>query len=193
MQVSWRVSSFADCFDLRPWFLLNFVWKLSSNSCNKTLRAGMQLRSGHHRFVFHGAGEHWHSHFLLIAFDLTTLSPIPPRGFKHISSHARWRWLLHVVQVDLPPSQHACMQAMGFASKAQNEILRCTNCRPCTQLSDAPIRARVLAFFVEHQPSQSSAGQAMRTGGTGEARASPLPPLRSGPVAQRNLSPHPTR
>jgi hypothetical protein len=151
MQVSWRVSSFADCSDLRPWLLLNFVWKLSSNSCNKMLRAGMQLRTGYHQFLFHGAGEHWHSRFFLIAFDLTTLSPIPPRGCKHISSPSRWRWLLHVVQVVLPPFQHPCMQRTGFASKAhQNEILRCTNCRPCTQLSDAPIRAQVLAFFTNH-------------------------------------------
>jgi hypothetical protein len=105
-----------------------------------------------------------------MAFDLTTISPIPPCGCKHISSPSRWRWLLQVVQVDLPPSQHPCMRRTGFASKAQKKILRCTNCRPCTQLSDAPIRARVLAFFAEHQPSQSSAGQARRTGGTGQAR-----------------------
>jgi hypothetical protein len=64
------------------------------------------------------------------------------------------------------------MQSTGFASKAQNETWRCTNCRSCTQLSDAPICARILVFLVERQPSQStesSAGQAMRTRGTGEA------------------------
>jgi hypothetical protein len=49
-------------------------------------------------------------------------------------------------------------------------MYKLSSLHPAFRSSDAPIRARVLAFFVEHQPSQSSAGQAMRTGGTGQAR-----------------------
>jgi hypothetical protein len=46
------------------------------------------------------------------------------------------------------------MQRAIFASKVQNELPRCTNCRPQRQLLDAPIRARVLALFAERQTLQ---------------------------------------
>jgi hypothetical protein len=41
------------------------------------------------------------------------------------------------------------MQRAIFTSNALNEILRHANYRPCSQLSEAPIRARVRAFFAE--------------------------------------------
>ena len=39
--------------------------------------------------------------------------------------------------------------ACGFHSKAPNEILKCNKLCPCALYSDAPILARVQAFFAE--------------------------------------------
>jgi hypothetical protein len=52
------------------------------------------------------------------------------------------------------------MQPSILASKVQNEILSCTNCRPWRQLLDAPIRARVLALFaaIPYFGSEQSSG-----------------------------------
>ena len=49
-------------------------------------------------------------------------------------------------------SLHLCVQRAIFTSNALNEILRHANYQPCSQLSEAPIRARVRAFFAERWP-----------------------------------------
>ena len=74
---------------------------------------------------------------------------------------------------------HRCMQRAIFASKVQNEIQRCTNCRPYCQLSDAPIRARVRALFAEHCSSTRSERRRLRArerAVPGACRGEPSPP-----------------
>ena len=86
------------------------------------------------------------------------------------------------------------MQRAIFASKVQNEIQRCTNCRPYCQLSDAPIRARVRALFAEHCSSTRSERRRLRArerAVPGACRGEPSPPSareRSPPYASERSS-----
>ena len=74
---------------------------------------------------------------------------------------------------------HRCMQRAIFASKVQNEIQRCTNCRPYCQLSDAPIRARVQVLFAQHCSGTRSERRRLRArerAVPGACRGEPSPP-----------------
>ena len=74
---------------------------------------------------------------------------------------------------------HRCMQRAIFASKVQNEIQRCTNCRPYCQLSDAPIRARVRVLFAQHCSGTRSERRRLRArerAVPGACRGEPSPP-----------------
>ena len=74
---------------------------------------------------------------------------------------------------------HRCMQRAFFASKVQNEIQRCTNCRPYCQLSDAPIRARVRVLFAQHCSGTRSERRRLRArerAVPGACRGEPSPP-----------------
>ena len=95
------------------------------------------------------------------------------RESEHYSLSAKHRSVIQ--SSDL----HRCMQRAIFASKVQNEIQRCTNCRPYCQLSDAPIRARVRALFAEHCSSTRSERRRLRArerAVPGACRGEPSPP-----------------